>query len=139
MLSKNVRATSSAISLVLREADAADSAARADDAERGLDRLVVTDALENGVDAEAARELTDALDRLLATLADDVCRAEVARECDPVGVTTEEDDLLRAEPLCGDHPAEPDGAVTDDSDRLARCGSCGERCVMARCPSRRRG
>ena len=77
-LSKNV-AVVVGIVLVLRNADAADGAARRDDAERGRHRLVVADALEHGVRAEPAGQLADPLDRLLAALADDVGGAELAR------------------------------------------------------------
>ena len=83
------------------------------------DRLLVADALEDGVGAEAAGQLAHALDRLVAALADDVGRAELPRERDPVRVAAEEDDPLRAEPLRGDHAAEADGAVADDGGGLA--------------------
>ena len=55
------------------------------------------------------------LDGVGASLADDVGRTERARERDAVRVTAHDDDLLGAEPLCGDHAAETDGAVADDS------------------------
>ena len=51
--------------------------------------------------AQAAGELAHALDRLVAALADDVRRAKVARQCDAVGVTTQEDDLFRAKAAGG--------------------------------------
>jgi hypothetical protein len=57
------------------------------------------------VHAVAVAEVAYALDRLVAAFADDVCCAELARECDPVGMAAEEDDLLCAEPLRGDHTA----------------------------------
>ena len=82
-------------------------------------RLLEADALEDGVDAEAAGELAHALDGLVAALADDVRRAELARERDPVGVTAEDDDLLGAEPRGGDHAAQADRAVADDGHGLA--------------------
>ena len=49
--------------------------------------------------AEAARELADTRDRLIAALADDVRGAELPRKPDPVGITAEENDPFRAEPL----------------------------------------
>ena len=64
--------------LLLRNADAADGAARPGDAERRAIDCVVADALEHGVSAEAAGQLAHALDRLFAALADDVGRAELA-------------------------------------------------------------
>jgi hypothetical protein len=95
-------------------------------------RLLVADALEDRVGAEAACELPDALDRFLAPLAHDVGRAERLRERDPVGMTAEDDDLLRAEASGGDHAAEPDGAVADDRDGPAGTDLGGERRVVAR-------
>ena len=79
----------------------------------------MADAFEHGVGAEAAGELAHALDRLVAALADDVGRAELPRERDPVGVAAEQDDLLGAEALRGDHAAEADRAVADDRRGLA--------------------
>src|SRR5271169_5608064 len=84
------------------------------------------------MDAEAAGELAHALDGLVATLADDVGRAEVLRQRDPVRVPAEDDDLLRAEALRGDHAAETDRAVADDRDILAGGDPGGEGCVMSR-------
>ena len=75
-LSKNV-GCAVGIVVVLGNADASDGAAGARDAERRAHRLAVADALENGVGAEPAGELTHALDRFLAALADDVGRAEL--------------------------------------------------------------
>ena len=95
-------------------------------------RLLVADALEDGVGAEAAGQLAHALDRLLAALADDVGRAELSRQRDPVGMAAEEDDLLGAEPLGGDHAAQADGAVADDGHGLARADLGGDGRVVAR-------
>ena len=59
-------------------------------------------------------------------------------ERDPVRVAAEDDDPLRAQPLRGDHPAQPDGAVADDGHRLARARRRRARRRGARCRSRRR-
>src|SRR5207253_4912353 len=77
--------------LVLRDTDATDGAAGADDPERRLDGLVVAYALQHRVRAEAAGQLADTLDGLVAAFADDVGRAEVAAERYPVGVAAEQD------------------------------------------------
>ena len=82
--------------------------------------------------AEAAGQLAHALDRRLAALADDIGRAERARQRDAIGMTAEHDDLLGAEPAGGDHAAQTHGAVTDDRDHLARAALCGERGMVAR-------
>ena len=73
--SKNVGAARNR--LLLRDADAADGATRTGDLESRDGRLFEPDALEDRVRAEAAGELADALDRLVASLADDVRRAEL--------------------------------------------------------------
>ena len=69
--------------------------------------------------APCSRQLPDALDRFLATLAHDVCGAELLPERRPLRVAAEQDDPLGAEALRRDHTAEPDGAVADDGDGLA--------------------
>jgi hypothetical protein len=48
------------------------------------------------VGAVAAGQLFDALDGLRAAFADDVRRAELARQRDPIVVAAEDDDLLCA-------------------------------------------
>ena len=105
----------------MRDADAPDARRRARDRRPTVSRgLLGADALQHGVDAVAAGELEDALDRLLAALGDDVGGAELARERDAVRVAAHDDDLLGAEALGGDHAAQPDGAVADDGHRVAR-------------------
>ena len=89
-------------------------------------------ALEHRVGAEAAGQLADALDGRVATLADDVGRAELPGQRDAVRVAPEQDDLLGAEPPGGDDAAEPDRAVADDGDGLARPDLRRERRVVAR-------
>jgi hypothetical protein len=81
-------------------------------------------ALEHGIDAETARELAHPLHSCLTALADDVGCAELVRQRDPVGMTTEEDDLRGSEALGGDHPAQPDCAVAHDSHALSRRDLC---------------
>ena len=75
-------------------------------------------ALEHRVRAEAAGQLADPFDRLVAALADDVGGAELSSEGGAVGVVAEQDDLFGAESLRCDHAAEADGAVADDRDRV---------------------
>src|SRR5207245_9879120 len=72
--------------LVLGNTNAAHCATRTRDAERRAHRLLESNALEDGVDAEAVGELVHALNRLAASLADDVCCAELSRDCAPVGM-----------------------------------------------------
>ena len=90
------------------------------------------------MDADAAGELAHALDRLVAALAHDVGGAELARQRDPVGVAAEDDDLLGAEALGGDHAAQADGAVADDGHRLAGADLRGDHRRGGRSPSRPR-
>jgi hypothetical protein len=65
-------------------------------------------------------DLTDALDRFLAALADDVGCAELQCERGPLRVAAKQNDPLGTEALCRDHTAKPDRAVADDSNRLPR-------------------
>src|SRR5207302_7946898 len=100
--------------LVLRDADTPDRAAGVGDLDRGQRGLLEADALEHRMGAVAVGELTHALDGLVAAFADDVGRAEFARERYPVRVAAEEDDPVGAQALGGDDAAQADGAVADD-------------------------
>ena len=104
--------------LRLGNADTADGATRTCDLEGRDGRLVVTDALEDGVGSQAVGELADPLDRLVASFADDVRRPELLRQRGPTGMPAEDDDPLRAEAPCGNHSAQPNCAVADDGHRL---------------------
>ena len=89
-------------------------------------------ALEDGVRAEAAGQLADALDGGVAALADDVGRAERPRQRDPIRVAPEQDDLLGAEPPRRDDAAEADRAIADHRHALPRADLRRERRVVAR-------
>ena len=102
--------------LVLRDADAADDAAGADDADGLLVGGHVADGLEDDVGAVAAGELADLGDAFLAALGDDVGGAELAAEVGAGLVAAHQDDLLGAEPLGRQHGQQADGAVADDGD-----------------------
>jgi hypothetical protein len=121
---------------VFGHADASDGAAGACDLECRVDRLFEADALKHGVRAETVCQFANALDGLLATLANDIGGSELLPERDPLGVVAKQDDPLGAEPLRGDHAAEVDGAVADDGDRLRRARPWPRRRRGARCPSR---
>jgi hypothetical protein len=82
------------------------------------------------VGAEALGEFAHALDRLVASLADDVCCAERSHECDAVWMTAQEDDLLGAEASGGDHAAQADGSVSDNGRSLPGANLGGDRRVM---------
>src|SRR5438876_3803896 len=118
--------------LVLGDADAADCASRTGDAESRPHRLLESDAFEDSVDAEAAGELAHALNRLVASLADDVRCAEPPRQCDSVGMAAQDDDLLGAEAAGGNHTAQADGAVSDNSRCLPRANFGDDSRMMAR-------
>ena len=122
----------------MRHADAADGAAGARDAHGRAHRLAVPDALEDGVGAESAGQLADPLDRGVAPLADDIRRAELARQRNAVGVTAEHDDLLRAETTGGDDAAETDRAITNDGGNSCPVAHSPAAPRDGRCPSRRR-
>ena len=91
----------------------------------------MADALEDGVGAEAVGQLEHALDRLVAPLAHDVGRAELLCDGDPIGMTAEEDDLLRAESTGRDHSAQAHCAVADDGNGLAGTDPGAQRGVVA--------
>src|SRR5437762_152316 len=105
--------------LVLGYADAADCAAGPPDLDCRLHRLVEADALEHCVDAVAVGQFLDALDRLGPSFADDVGRAELARERNPLLVAAQDDDPHGAESLGGDHAAELDAPVAGDGSALS--------------------
>jgi hypothetical protein len=91
--------------------NAADCTTWTRDAESREHRLFEADSLEDGVDAKAVGELAHALDGLLASLAHDVRCAELPRQRDSLGMTSQEDDLLGSETPCGVIAAQVDGAV----------------------------
>jgi hypothetical protein len=78
--------------------------------------LLESDALEDGMRADAAGQLANALDRLVAALTNNISRAELLSERDPSRIVAEEDDLVGAQPLRSDHAAESLGA-----HKLRRC------------------
>src|SRR5712691_421104 len=82
--------------------------------------------------AEPAGQLADPLDRGVPPLADDIGRPEPARQGNAVGVTAEDDDLLRTETTGGNDTAETHRAITDYGGDLARAHIRPERRVMAR-------
>ena len=69
--------------------------------------------------AVAAGELLHPLDRLRSTLADQISRAELLGQDDPVGVPAHDDDLLGSKPFRGDDPAQANRTVSDNGDNLA--------------------
>jgi hypothetical protein len=70
--------------------------------------------------ADAAGQLANALDRLVAALTNNVSSAELLSERDPSRIVAEEDDLVGAQPLRSDHAAETHRAVADDCCGLTR-------------------
>ena len=76
--------------------------------------------------AEPAGELLDLRDAVVAAFLDDVGGAELAGERLAVGVAGHGDDPLGAQLLGGEHAEQPDRAVADDGDGLARAGLGGD-------------
>src|SRR5437870_10092775 len=95
--------------LVMGDADAADGTTGTGNPNRGTHRFLSADALEHGMDAEAAGQRAHARDGLLAPLAHDVRRAEPFRRGDPVALAAQAPDLLGAEALGGADGAEAAG------------------------------
>ena len=81
--------------------------------------------------AEALGELAHALDRLVAALADDVCRAELACKRRAGGMAAEDDDSFGAEASRGDDAAQADCSVSDHGNRLPRADLCRQGRVVA--------
>ena len=83
------------------------------------------------MDTKARSEPADVLQAFLAALADNLRRAEHARERDAIRVTAEQDELLGAETLCGNDPTQAHGSVADNGNAIALSNSSGQRRVMA--------
>src|SRR6266566_7816101 len=118
--------------LVMGDPNAADGATGTGNPKGGTHRFLSADALEDGVDAEAAGQLARAVDRALAALAHDVRCAELSRQGDPVGMVAQDHDPLGAEAPGGDDGAEADGAVTDNGRGPAAADLGGAGRMMAR-------
>ena len=84
------------------------------------------------MNAKAVGEFAHALNRLIASLAHDVCCAEFSSECDPVGMPAEDDNLLCAEAPRGDDATQADGAVSDNGHCLPPNDLGGDGRMMAR-------
>ena len=100
--------------------DATDRAARAHDAHRRRRRLLGPDAFEHRMRAEAVGQVLAALERASPRSLTTSVAPKSRRECDPVRVPAEDDDLLGAQPPGRDDPAQADRAVADHGHDLAR-------------------
>jgi hypothetical protein len=80
--------------------------------------------------AKAASEFAHTLDGRVAAIVDDIGRAELTCQRDPVGMAAEHDDPFGAKPAGSNHPTEADRAISNDSRDLARLDSGTERRVM---------
>ena len=104
----------------------ADEARRAPPGPRGGSAWFIASSsrrLHHAVGAEAVGELLDRGNALVAARFDDVGGAELAGQALPALVAAHGDDPLGPEPLGGEHGAQPDRAVADHGDRLARPAS----------------
>ena len=99
--------------LDVREADIPDRAAGTGDADRGVERLLRSHALEHRPGAELGQR-SHALDRIAAALGDHVGGAERTRDAKALLVMPEHDDALGAKPAGGEHGAESHSAIADD-------------------------
>jgi hypothetical protein len=118
--------------LVGRHADAADRAAVAHGCEGGLQGLHAADAFEDGVRAEAVRQLPDLLSALPAAFGDDVGGAELDTEVGACLVTAHQDDALGSQALGGQDGEQADRSVADDRDARAWADPGGDGGVVAR-------
>ncbi len=116
---------------VLRHPDPADRAAGPDDAEGLLVGGQVADALQDGVSAVAAGQLTDLLDAFGASFGDDVGGAELAAQIGAVLVPAHQNDLLGAEAFGRHDREQPDRAVADHRHRGPGVDTGPDRAVVA--------
>ncbi len=123
---------------VVGDADEADVAAGAGGVDGLHHGLLGADGLDDRVGAEAAGELLDLRDALLAALLDDVGGAELAGQRLAVRVPAEGDDAFGAELPGGEDAEQAHGAVTDDRDGLAGSGLGGDGGEPAGARARRR-
>src|SRR5205807_1771379 len=119
--------------LVLGNPNATDCATWTGNAECRAFRLLKADALEDGVDSEAVGEIAHTRDRLVASLADNISCAKLSRQCDPIGMTPQNDDLLGTKSPGGNHAAQADGTVSDNGYCLPGTNFGDDRCMMACC------
>src|SRR3954464_6223016 len=99
--------------VVVRDADASDRAAGAGNTHGSSHGLVRPDAFKHRVGSEPVRQIANPGNAFLAALADDVGRAKILRQGEPVRMAAEHDDPLGTEALGGDHPAEAYRAIAD--------------------------
>src|SRR6266511_6150520 len=90
-------------------------------------RLLAPDRLDDRVRAESIGEFLDLGCTLVATLGDNIGRAELQRELLSILVAAHRDDALGAHLLGREHCAEAHGSIADNCDCLARayCGRGG--------------
>ena len=89
---------------------------------RALRRNAQADGIDDGVGAEAVGELLDLRDPFIATLLDDVGGAVEPGQLLSLWVAGHGDDALCTELLGREDRHQPDRAVTDHGDGLARAG-----------------
>src|SRR5205823_5932048 len=110
--------------LLLRNPNAPHRAARTSDADRGIYSLLKADAFQHRVDAVATGKFANSLHRGVASLLHHVCRAEILGERDPVGMTSENNNLLSTKSLRGDNTAQSHSSVADNGHALSWCHFC---------------
>ena len=101
-------------------------------------RLLVADALEHRVGAEAAGQLAHALDRLVAALADDVGGAELRASAIRSGWRPSRMICSAPSRFAAITPQRPTAPSPTTATRLARRDARGDARRGGRCPSRRR-
>ena len=117
--------------LLLRNPDAPHRATRTSDADRGIHRLFKADAFQHRVDAVATGEFANSLHRRVASLAHDVCRAEILGECNAVGMPAKYNNLLGTKSLCGNDTAQSHSSIADHGHTLSRCHPRDDRGVVS--------
>ena len=111
-------------------ANRADDRADAGDRERRLHRLAGADTFERRVDADPAGHRQDGMGSAVASLRDDVGRAELTGKSLPSAVPRERDDPLCPQPRSRDHSAQPHSAIAHDRYDVAALHACADRGVV---------
>ena len=96
-----------------RHADVPDGAARPGDRDGGVPGVLRADALQDVRHPQAIRHLADPGDRGVATLGQHIRRPEGPTDRGAGLVPADQDDPFGAQAAGGQHPAQPDRAVTD--------------------------
>jgi hypothetical protein len=116
---------------IVRDADIADVATRAGSPDGLHHRLLGPDRLDYRVRTEPTGEVFDPGDAILTAFGHDVGGTKLSGERLPRLMPAHRNDPLRAQLLGGEYAEQPNGAVSNDGDGLARASLGGDRAEPA--------